>query len=617
MEAEAWLDGQYKQASLPKLRMKEEISRRDSITSSRTGDSGYISDPDISLSPLEFVGRDKVFDIPQGPISYSSIPATFEPSQAIEGELRLCAKVSTASQVAHHSKLLKKFRDYEKALFPRSQITSNPGLGPSVDTAQKANCTRAFKCPVSKGNRNEGKNGAGLSRKEDVELWIDESMPANNRPKERVSSIVSLSSTGSCSNYTNTDDSDMEDYPEPVSSLTSRATIKTIELIMRQIEVNLRYAAYMQCAGGQSSRHQSNASESYWPSRGNSQSSGGKRKLRTEEEDPSEYPEDDGSNKRRRVSITATEESDAGPRFACPFFKHDSNRYRNRRTCPGPGWPTVHRMKEHLYRSHAQPIFCPRCYSMFDSDGDLSNHLRHHPCEISAPQPIDGIDRETLKLLRKRSPALRLEEDKWRDTYKLLFPDVPETDIPSPYYETDSPTEESRRFRRELLARIQHELFTTAEQASGPVEQNMLRQVAGIIQRCENELLDEFYQTTLRMQQQASISTPNPAPNFPPPSRLSSTRHSSQTNIAPLSSKTPLNASGRPEHSIPLPGHSPVTMPSYFSDPPAQPLEEFGWEELQAPSSDWIDWNAVFPPTPGMQIERSEPAPLLSTPVWS
>jgi hypothetical protein len=88
--------------------------------------------------------------------------------------------------------------------------------------------------------------------------------------------------------------------------------------------------------------------------------------------------------------------------------------------------------REHLYRSHAQPIFCPRCYAVFDTNGDFATHLRFNLCQICEPQPIGGIDRETEKNLRKRSPTLRLEEDKWRDTYHILFPDVSDADIPSP-----------------------------------------------------------------------------------------------------------------------------------------------------------------------------------------
>lgn len=32
-------------------------------------------------------------------------------------------------------------------------------------------------------------------------------------------------------------------------------------------------------------------------------------------------------------------------RFACPYFKHDPDRYRVERTCCGPGWLDLHRLK--------------------------------------------------------------------------------------------------------------------------------------------------------------------------------------------------------------------------------------------------------------------------------
>jgi hypothetical protein len=47
------------QPPLPRLRIKEDGYRRDSITSSKTADSGYNSDPDISLSPLEVLASDQ------------------------------------------------------------------------------------------------------------------------------------------------------------------------------------------------------------------------------------------------------------------------------------------------------------------------------------------------------------------------------------------------------------------------------------------------------------------------------------------------------------------------------------------------------------------------------
>lgn len=235
--------------------------------------------------------------------------------------------------------------------------------------------------------------------------------------------------------YSNTDISDDEQdhATEAMRSMYPKSTLKAVELIMRKIELNLRYAAYRQCTNGKHSNARgSNGAVYSQTSRKTSQSSGQKRKSRLEGSPPPDDDDEDGPNKRRRGSITTTDGSETGARFACPFYKHDPERYRSKRTCPGPGWPTVHRMKEHLYRSHAQPIFCPICYSTFKSDKEQLNHVRLQECQRSAPQDIEGIDRETVFLLRRRTTALRLEEDKWRDVYHVLFPDISIADIPSP-----------------------------------------------------------------------------------------------------------------------------------------------------------------------------------------
>jgi hypothetical protein len=277
-------------------------------------------------------------------------------------------------------------------------------------------------------------SGSALQDNE-IERWIKDNLPSHRRPDKRVSSIVSLSSASSCEMYTETDMSDDEhetDTEIPQHTLSS-STLKSIDVIMRKIELNLRFAAHRQCNGSNdSTTSNSNVSASQQTSRRVPQGGAGKRKARSDDSLPPDDDQEDGSNKRRRGSGITTESCDKVLRFACPFYKHEPHRFRNRRTCPGPGWPTVHRMKEHLYRAHAQSIYCPRCYVMFDADIDLSNHLRSAQCHVSAPQPIEGIDRETLKALRKRSPAFRLEEDKWRDVYHLLFPDVALEDIPSP-----------------------------------------------------------------------------------------------------------------------------------------------------------------------------------------
>ncbi|POS80000.1 hypothetical protein DHEL01_v201606 [Diaporthe helianthi] len=55
-------------------------------------------------------------------------------------------------------------------------------------------------------------------------------------------------------------------------------------------------------------------------------------------------------------------------RLACPFFKRNPHRYKDQGKCVGPGWLTVHRLKEHLYRRHMLPIYCYRCREIFPND---------------------------------------------------------------------------------------------------------------------------------------------------------------------------------------------------------------------------------------------------------
>ncbi|KAH6216553.1 hypothetical protein HBI42_126390 [Parastagonospora nodorum] len=455
------VSSRFRHTSLPHVSISKELSRRDSLSSSRTRDSGYNSDLDISLSPFEYVD-------PQKHISLVRIPS-----------LQLSHMTGNAYRVDTVSSLQ---NDLSRTLVM-------PHLSSSL--VEEPRSVPAIKGPSTTLEEAD----------DDIEEWIRDNLPSHNRPEQRVSSIVSLSSATSYEMYTDTDMSDDEHH---ITSSAPRCTlpgptVKTINLIMRKVESHSRGVA-LQCNGGNASTAASgNESSTQRGTRRVSQDSG-KRKTRYDEEP---YHNDDGEgdkeipNKRRRGSLATIGSSERGAKFACPFYKHEPHRFRARRTCPGPGWPTVHRMKEHLYRAHAQLVYCPRCYATFDADMDLSSHLRSAHCLVSEPQSIEGIDRETLKSLRKRSPVFRPEEDKWRDVYHVLFPDVDLEDIPSPFYDADTPSEESRRFRRELLRRVQQELLSTAGQLPHPVEHQLLHQVANIVRRCEEELLNPLTRTSL------------------------------------------------------------------------------------------------------------------------
>jgi hypothetical protein len=57
---------------------------------------------------------------------------------------------------------------------------------------------------------------------------------------------------------------------------------------------------------------------------------------------------------------------------------------------------------------------------------------------MQPPQPVEGFDKQQEKKLKSRKRSTLSEEEKWRETFRILFPDDEEENIPSPceYIET-------------------------------------------------------------------------------------------------------------------------------------------------------------------------------------
>ena len=153
-------------------------------------------------------------------------------------------------------------------------------------------------------------------------------------------------------------------------------------------------------------------------------------------------------------------------------------------------------------------------------------------------------------------------------------------------------------------------MFATAEHETGPVEQNLLRQVADIIQRCESDLLSSF----------------NPAPALNPPQfqqSVPTTRHPTPVSSSSISRRGSAQHTARapaPPPTSTSPNRNanmPIAPPSHFFHEPLLPSVQYPPLDLhdipQTPSSEWIDWNALFPPGP----DRGEGVPHLATPVYT
>ncbi|RSL82576.1 hypothetical protein CDV31_016923 [Fusarium ambrosium] len=164
-----------------------------------------------------------------------------------------------------------------------------------------------------------------------------------------------------------------------------------------------------------------------------------KRKQESREKEDVDWDESGGASGKIKNHRKRKDEEEEKKKFACPFYKYDRQAFMSSRTCVGPGWDSVHRVKEHIFRRHMLlSTQCEDCLEVFDTSPALDEHARN-PCRKKPPQRSYGINKEQEKQLRSRRMYQKSldEEEKWRAIYKIIFPG--EKNIPSPYYEPEVP----------------------------------------------------------------------------------------------------------------------------------------------------------------------------------
>jgi len=159
---------------------------------------------------------------------------------------------------------------------------------------------------------------------------------------------------------------------------------------------------------------------------------GGRKRAR--EDTPPATPDKSVGTSQKR---TKREPPNDGRTFACPFFKHDPARFRKVKTCCGPGWKDIHRVKEHVYRSHLRKHRCNRCGESF---GDAKGLREHQRGDRMCEKREDGegeegmwITEEQEEKLRARAKAGSSAEGNWRAMYAVIFPGE---GLASPYYDS-------------------------------------------------------------------------------------------------------------------------------------------------------------------------------------
>ncbi|KAI8306875.1 hypothetical protein K4K61_004104 [Colletotrichum sp. SAR11_59] len=230
---------------------------------------------------------------------------------------------------------------------------------------------------------------------------------------------------------------------------------------------------------------------------------------------------DGNENRPPRAKLPKVQEDQvSGAKLACPFFKHNPRKYKKQRPCCGPGWDHVHRIKEHIYRRHSLPKFsCPRCSQPFETQADLQGHARlPTPCEVKEPEVLDGITQDQEKKLRSRkktSGKELTEAEKWAQVYSILFPDVREREIPSPYYNTEDAQTNLGGYedylRRELPTQVRRQLEKEVEQQLSFVEEGMKQKVIEIARNLQLSLFKSYQQIET---QERDTEGPSPSAGY-------------------------------------------------------------------------------------------------------
>ncbi|KAI8296733.1 hypothetical protein K4K56_000003 [Colletotrichum sp. SAR 10_98] len=182
----------------------------------------------------------------------------------------------------------------------------------------------------------------------------------------------------------------------------------------------------------------------------------GKRRRDAESRSPAQ------SKRQKSASPRSPTDKPSGELFACPYFKHDQEKYGTKEwnSCGGPGWE-IHRLKEHLKRVHrVKGHRCNCCLQRWSSLKGLSEHQRSDVhCIKQEDTGDDSIDETQWGKIQERNRGME-GAAKWTEIYKTIFPlDA----VPSPY--RDESTNDS------TLADFRNFLENTMRQQISPAGQ--------------------------------------------------------------------------------------------------------------------------------------------------
>lgn len=312
----------------------------------------------------------------------------------------------------------------------------------------KCRSIQAFWARPAKGAQPEQLHGQQSSQSAPMVENFDEKMHASKSSALAPVVTTNLQSDSSSETEDSCDDTDYGDssFPDSPNSTERTNTVQPVLSPLKQdlvnrvmtefyrlFDTNFGIRRHKDGAGESGSQDTPVREQSQKTSDGTSGPGGQKRKSRDDDSSPPDGGNDD-PNKRGKVDpSTPASKLPRGRKLACPFFKHNPSGYLTNRACVYPGFPSISRVKEHLYRNHALPIQCPRCCQTFSKEEDCLQHQRaQRGCEWKEGTPLEGVSKaQEAKLRSKKRSTSSLPEARWKVIYTILFPQAADDQIPS------------------------------------------------------------------------------------------------------------------------------------------------------------------------------------------
>ncbi|KAF5547850.1 Nicotinate-nucleotide diphosphorylase [Fusarium napiforme] len=231
---------------------------------------------------------------------------------------------------------------------------------------------------------------------------------------------------------------------------------------------------------------------------------GNKKRKAAEEDDQGTDNEDEGGKGQDPWSSGVAIKEHEDPKYACPYFKYNPAKYKDWRTCPGPGWNDVHRVKQPQYR-------CARCWQPFTDEQGIMDHQRtDEPCRLREMEYVEGFDAVQERSLRSRKRANQKlsETEKWRRIFNILFPHVLDDDIPSPFYDYSQASQKEdtchpesgylahyeQYILREVPQRLRQALGRELDRDMDIVEENLRRRAGDWVKTLLEQAFQELRQ---------------------------------------------------------------------------------------------------------------------------